>query len=1306
MMRRITSAAAMAVPLSTSRTPMQAFSSNYKDVGSSYKRPITYSSRSGAHRRPERQSTCGITPTASTATEDQGCSEDVQESVAESAGTPQRNVKNNYSDLFKPRREPISFKSNFMGDAVEPMNQSPPPAARTQTTTSYKRPTTHAEAEDAMEDDVTRIYSQDEVRSLVRSKASPGGADDGVLKALDEDSEEGELVTRIYEPKDDNKFMANEDTDNKSSGHRDYVEEEGDEDEVVHDHGLDSIRQHPFFSDLIRRVERNAMRYRKEISRTGRYSPELVNDCVRPILQLTDFPFTTRQLGELTSSINPITLKSSLPDLRAGRRLQLYRSPDTDLLLDWSNEDFLRRRYESIHLSWECMDVVYRRFAWSPELISDRDCLLYFSAFQEYVELAEMETDASGRLNAVPITDPVERAERSPVPANRLLIRRRQCPETEPSVTESVRLMGTPALSTHTKRHSQQHGTDSVADLFDAVERSADEVSGGTAIKLAHGMDSVRSLRQAVNPAGRSVKEFSVRRVGADDGERREQGRRAGATVLEGSARKSDQGASFDENAYKALSSSYHKTKVDVAMLRRRLLRTDNADLVSALQEKLTRTRRDLNRISEELRRMRDLRRIDEEGITANNAAEEADDDGEDLNVGFAVPSSQPQYSEAPEFSPSKNWQAAEDDDDIDISKELGEYDAQRLVQPAAPTDAFAAEQAEVEELSDGDVATPPIPSAPSKAQQVRLAAMSRSEELALRCEELSLAAKDACERFDRVMKEKTEQEAATARRVRAAMDKVEKTKEVLQATRAAHKRAVEAEARELVEAKARAVEEELRIQRERRQSVVDRQREKARIAQREAQRALERQKEAEAEALERELELERKLQQVRAELRAVGQVTQVVEAEPTAATVEAHREPEAPVPQPNKAPRVAVSPTPSQPVSDSPTVPTAAAPTVSSGCSFMCTPEQYDGMALAANRLRAEVGALEKQMETEGDEDDETLMAVLAASRADLEELDDCILSVQKHAPWAAEHDANREKEERSRDDAQDNTAQRLQKQIEHQRFQINLLEKRMQHTTQRNVISKLEQGIVQARRDISRIRIEQDRHRRSGQDQFGLPSSISMAEALAEEVQQTEMERDTEAVMHSTKKSDSADASAVEDAEEVEGIAVGAASAGNHVNMDGDTEGENCSDEWRPALAASADEASVPSNSAVEEQEAHQIRQRLDSMLSDIQNLQESIIHQENSSDYDDEAVLVAMKQKLSQLLKLRDDVQRHLVDSTKPTTTPVASSSATTTRQRPVVDSGRVPVAMRSRTEVRVGPMSKRLRRFAQSTGRRHN
>lgn len=77
----------------------------------------------------------------------------------------------------------------------------------------------------------------------------------------------------------------------------------------------------------------------------------------------------------------------------------------------------------------------------------------------------------------------------------------------------------------------------------------------------------------------------------------------------------------------------------------------------------------------------------------------------------------------------------------------------------------------------------------------------------------------------------------------------------------------------------------------------------------------------------------------------------------------------------------------------------------------------------------------------------------------------------------------------------------------------------------------------------------------------------------------------------------------------------------------------------------------AAALTNLSVNDPAARQMQLRLDTMLRDIQNLQDTIVAQERTSDYDDdetEIVLVEMRKKLNALLRLRDDVQRKLCTS----------------------------------------------------------
>lgn len=1558
----------------------------------------------------------------------------------------QRNVKNHYTNLFKPRPKPLSFTSSFTEEEMKPHERVDEMAAsrsqhalgrnggRAVAQPSVNRTTVSEGREDkpvarrqssiqADEDDdndahdtqdasleeqeqeVTRLYSKDELHHLSRrgerdaAASAPrsgvrrgdrvrkgsaavaahtqakarANADVDVLRAMECDEDEDDAVesvnTRRYRaPTDDVDDVAGED---EVGGGEDTsaTEEAGSpgataagtveaattEDEVDDDDGeahdneddsaFQSIRKHPFYADLIRRVEKNMIRFRKDVRASGRYSADAVNECVRPLLQLTDFPFTTQQLGQMTHAINAIVLKNSLADRRACRRLHLYRSPDTDLVLDWSVEDFLRRRYESIHVSWEPMDVVYRRFGWSPAQMSDRDCLVYFAEFGEFVELAELRMTDGNKPDAVLIEDPVAQADRKPIPASHLLIRRKSSVETEPSLTESVRLMGQPALQTPQRgkksAHSRQPNT--VADVFAAVEQAANEVDGDEATKLTHAMNVVRSTDQATRPAGRTIKEFSVGHQHArQTAESRAHG--AGEGTEGSSAAGAGQSQRYSPERYDAVNAAYHRTKVEVSLLRRRLLSTDSVDQASMMQDKLSKARKELARLGEQLSQLRQQRREEEEQQQRRAAADEdeearettlapgtsarqldkedtgaADDDGadqqqdshggssdaDDAEVGFAIPRHQPNYPEAPEHATAfrKNDDAAGDVDDEEIDLALAEYDRDvqggaaatnaaapsssapswSATKPAAPaaatvdadldedveTSDAAAEQDEEQEGGDDDhrvvaqsrrddetaaadsaddaeetqlmadeevAAEEPAASTDTQAELEEVVETANEEAaedvktameeedtgvtgggsppraaLAQRRASLSAAVEQARGTLAQLETRQREQQAEMERLLREATDKLRGLEEQLATVEAeeaelaaaeesAAAAAAEKAAREEAEAKARELQE-------RREAELAAQREEARLAQ-------ERKRQAEQAALEMEKELLRKLEEVRAQLRgeaAAFNATKTAEQNAassvsTARTATANASPEAAVGENGAASGGGA-------VREKPAAPSPGAAT----SNFMCSPEQYDGLHLAADRLRKEITTLERQMEEEGDEDDETLMAVLAASRADLEELDECIASVQHNASWAAPQDAKREKERSLDAGVVDSEAKRIQEEIDEHRFHISLLEKRLHHSTQRNTMSKLEQRIIAARREISRLRMEQDRLRRAGRDAYGamgLPASISIAETLAHEVKDSEEKRRVKAAMMATESSaryhgassNSADdvggdgaesgvvgtvademegagavdevaqtaedgeddelaatsaaaVSAPVDAEEdaAEDLAASAATSANRVEAFSEDDDEEeayfrdvaevttvGSGAGEGAAAASTAEstttvaqsdstsavekevtteadtgvtAAIPPPSVNEDPEARRLRLRLNEMLSNIQHLQDGIVAQERTTDYDDdetEEVLLEMKRKLSQLLRLRDDVHRRLLESTRaqstavparadsaaPPVTPVATSA---TKPAQLVEAAKMraprrETSARAATATRAVPAARRVREMA--------
>ncbi|CCW63080.1 unnamed protein product [Phytomonas sp. EM1] len=1434
----------------------QPFSSNYND-SNRHKTQSYYSNRSGAQHQHAVKSSSGSMARTLTYKEGKEFKEAASTTHRKSYDTNSgegecerndqtdnyekmiqfRNVKNQHKDFIRPKSQRPSFKNTMAQSNAKTIIQAPMNELE-----GGNRPLQegHVSLDDG-ETDVTKIYSNDEVHHLVEGSDTKKGAlrvstnkiDDDILNLLETPEERAgiALSERTFETHGD-AIVANksrsEDKLTVCSQDAECIDTEDETDSFA------SLRQQPFFSELLRCVEKNMMRYRKEIRQTNRYSRELINDCVRPLLQLTDFPFTAHKLTELTNCINPIILRRSLADYSACKRLHIYRSEDTELLLDWSIEDFLRRRYESIHLSWERVDVVYRRFGWNSEMISDRDCLLYFAEFSEFVELAELEMTVNGKPRAILILDPVAQAEKRPIPSSKLLIRRRPSADVEPSVTESVRLMGVPAMANKTvqdyKGYRQYpHNRESVSGMFEAVEKAAEEVEGDEATKFSHAIDSVPHLKQAIQPIGRVVREFSIGKVVSTDKTQQQSVIRhqEGPTDGVDDEQASDQRGSslnaspdtYDSELHESLSNAYHKNKVEVTMLRRRLLNTSNPDEVAEIQARLMNSRKELNRLIDQLRHMRQLKQALKQEQDNNKMNENvASKDG---STGLSASSGQPNFPEAPEHDFSKNASAAEDiedDDDIDISKELKEFEAEvsasvmnatttipkgegnksaeasaehknwnrravttieegdndqesRDLQDSTENDisnTVGSEEetenhwcsahemsAEAEEEASCEASHKPPTSLPSsfthsesKVNYNQMSATSHSEELLQLCEEVSSAANNAREELKEILRQKSLQEAAMARQVQAATNKVSTLEERLSELRSSYQKACETEAQEAAAAKAKAAEEELRRQREIRQAELARQREQARLAQLEAQKALDQQKAAE----EAVLAAERQLQEVRARFGLTKQGTDVSEnAQEAEAFTSGPTDVEKSIQPPNVSGiSMTRATTASEPSSNTKEA-DISVPASGSGSFFMCTPEQYDGMQLAAARLRIEVASLEKQMEQEGEEDDETLMTVLAASRADLEELDSCISSVQMHASWAAERDAKREREIRAKDADSTMESREIQNKIAQKRFEISLFERRLHHATERSVINKLEQGIIEARRQISRLRMEQDRLRRNGENEFGLPPSISIARALEDEVK-----GDAEGVEEggdlsasecpeasSGGASDNGKDAAGELDDEVDS-AVQETSAAQGIDDEAESDldpvaafdSQNFEHEVkdRPTAKAPAEERPKPAttwgNPLIDaDPETQRLHLRLESMLRDIQHLQDNISHQESSSSYDEdeaEAVLLEMRRKLSELLRLRDDVQRRLVEATSGGKGRQDSHSNSATRDAPhtppepplvasrmtssIVSSGfktpSIPIPHLQSERIRIASATKKLQRSTlKGKGRKH-
>ncbi|CAJ1011611.1 hypothetical protein Q4I28_006924 [Leishmania naiffi] len=1342
-------------------SPRRFFGSKYSDDLGNYKRSYTYESRSAAHRHPTRkemlqgQRTAAGAAAAASTNSANAATEFVKDNAFTEESEPEEPVqrcKNKYQDLFKKKSDQrISFTSNFREPDMKPIlnaaDVAPPPGVA-------RRHSSAIASVDMDGTDVTRIYSKEEVRSLQQkenaatSAAAKAQASSGALGGISPASETAQRTTAK-----EMEAQALED----------------DEDEFA------EIRSHPFFMDMLRRVERNMIRFRKETRASGRYSLEAVNECVRPLLQLTDYPLTARQLSHLSRSISPAVLKSSLRDRAACTNLQLYRSHDTDLLLDWSKEDFLRRRYESVHLSWEPMDVICRRFGWTPEMMSDRDYLLYFSAFPEYVEMAEMQTTGKGEPKAISIDDPVARAANDPIPPSRLLLRRKASVDAEPSLTESIRLMGSPAMATPAKgkkaQRMRQHSGDSVADYFGAVEASASAIDGDETVKLQHAADNVPPLRQASHPGGRTIREFSIPKSHTAEAPETPP-----AIPSE---------AKFDQKKFEELSSAYHNIKVENSLLRRRMLGTDSVDKAQEMQSQLASGRCEQLRLEQELERMRELKRNTPASKNGPN---------------FAVPRGQPQYPEAPEHTTaySKNGSAVEDFDDDEIEQALKafkENEALRMIErrpmasavrsapssspdhtivTATSADAVAddgseevVEVIEVVEDEDGDLvassdavtmgphadaqddvltaesevddsvdvhdgasadaAANELPKGGSQPWQNELSAAveqheaeveeheddlmsafsdtpattpaSRLEQLASLHDRLSSAADRARRYVATVQNRRHDVLKRLDCQLADANTKVEQLEDQLAAVQEEQATLRDTLAREEAERKALEVEAQLRAQREKRLAELEQQRERARLAQEAAARALERQKKAEREALAMEEELQRKLREVQSKLRSLhnsdstthnsaalgtshAAAAEELEAEEVAeekSTVAARAAtPPAYSRTPESIGRVA-APLRAEITEETLNTVESVADTSASPVSvgqFMCTPEQYDGLHLAAERLKKEIAALESQMEEAGDEDDETLMTVLAASRSDLEELEECIASVQANAPWAAASDAKRAREHVLSAEVANTDAHRLQSSIDNHRFEISLLEKRLQHASKKAVITKLKDRIAQARKSIKHLRIEQDRLRRSGRDSMGLPPSMSIAETLAHELKDEEEVKLAEEVC----KAASEDHSGASVTTKRSSLDSDVRSADDDESYDAvsDSTSRDCVEESRTMANAHAPSAL---NS-----DAEKLRLRLDSMVKEIQHLQDSIEVQERTTDYDDdetEVVLREMKDKLSQLLRLRDQVHRSLVEESlnSPATaggsTPIIRSASTAAAAPPIVDRGNATV-----------------------------
>ncbi|RNF21252.1 uncharacterized protein Tco025E_03568 [Trypanosoma conorhini] len=1211
------------------------------------------------------------------------------------------NLKRRYDPYVRPKREPVVLTSCFANRVAAGRSNG---------------------EEDGMEDDVTRIYSHDEVEVENRRNAETRSArresdvvanashrksavaltnDDGDDNVEDDVADIYTSSTRSKDPRNvatmtSARFLGNEESDGPVTveehddkevqeiecrmGNEAGVEDEEAIEGVEGKDEFKNVRSHPFFADLLRRMEKNATRQRQQIKSVGRYNLEAVNRCLRPLLQLTDYPLTIRQLHHLAPFLYSNLVRRSLPDLKACRRLHVYRSAETDVILDWSVEDFLRRRYESIHLSWEPVKIVMMRFGWNQDVMTDRDCLLYFAKFRDYIELAELELSAGDeKPRALPIDDAERTAEQRPIPLSKLLIRRKATEDTEPSVTEAIRLMGAPALSKPAKsRRAHVSEKDSVEGAFERIQREASSVDGDEKARLQHAIDAAPSLRQASHPSGRCVKEFSLGK--------------GKSTVIAGEPSATSVGLerhpfdggrrAYTPESYEALTNAYHKKKVEASQIRRRLLNTDSIDQASELQEKLAAAQKELPRLREQLEKMGQLRRagkVDAPGrlqTSLSNAGTHADVEESSNNVesltsvddmsskemqkGETASTTSPLFTRLghakqhqQERNPAKNCDAAED--------KSGE--GEPLGQAAGCT-------AEKNPSADHDTVSPSreIEELSSAALMLRREIESLQEKRRLEEELLLKKMEEALGtllKIEDTMKSVSQREAKEAERKKLEMQKREEAEKQMR--------------REQAEARARALEEELLRKHEERVKVLGKQREEARQAQREAELALERQKQAEQAAVEAEAELERTLEEAKSKIWKKG-----AEEEPTCGGAQTPPARMAGPPtiheksSPECAPASAVVPTTTTTTTTSNN--TSCNGNINASTEPTCTPEQYDGLCLGAERLRKEITELERQMESGGDEDDMTLMAVLASSRSDLEELEDFIRVVRRREAWAAERDSIRKEERERQARERGKHSNDLQEKIGAIRFQIGLMEKRLQHATERNIITKLEQGIINSRREISQLRIEQDRLRRSGHhaDAGGIcvPPSISIAEALAQE-EAKDAEAGSDASALAAEEFDAANAkgaadvyvAGVEDEEE--------ANESDQLESVNDADEAVAGEEYDTNAAAAADE---PLSSPVEtledgQKELQRLTGRMEGILEDIKHLEENIASQEDGVDAEVTAASLAeLQKKLQQLLEMRDAIKNRteqlaLEDSAPTGVTasrlPAASATATTPR-----------------------------------------
>eukprot|EP00796_Vickermania_ingenoplastis_P011350 gene11350-7862_t len=335
-----------------------------------------------------------------------------------------------------------------------------------------------------------------------------------------------------------------------------------------------SIRNHKFFDRIINRVEREIP---VKVSSCETYSKETISELIRPLLQFADKTFTVEDLHKLIPKINVAALENTLRSVASQRNLNIFYSQQFGTVLDWSLEDFLRRRYESIHLSWEPMDVVEKRLGWGPDAISPSDILLYFSKFGDLVELARLEV-VGGKPKALPIRNSVELARRGGLSLSQLLIRRKPAAETEPSLTESIRLMGSPSLCAPSKSKKAPYPNTRFRDRgSNPNDRN---------MRLQKAAEGVAGTRQAQHPAGRIIKEFSIGKIDPPS---------CADKNCPGDADEADTAPeAFNQYQYDSLCGAYHRRKVEISLLRRRISNMSSTDQIEVLQERLSKSRLNL----------------------------------------------------------------------------------------------------------------------------------------------------------------------------------------------------------------------------------------------------------------------------------------------------------------------------------------------------------------------------------------------------------------------------------------------------------------------------------------------------------------------------------------------------------------------------------------------------------------------------------------------------------------------------------------------------------------------------------------